>query len=271
MTDPWREVGNRVFARRYSFFDQEVGLVLGDGELLVIDTRTSHRQADELQREIRRLSGDPWVVVNTHHHYDHTFGNGRFVPAPIWGHVRCAARMRERSDADRRRVAEAMPDLAAELDEVVVTPPDRLVEDAATIEIGGRTVELRHLGRGHTDNDLVVTVPDAGVLFAGDLVEEGAPPSYGDAYPLDWAGTLGRMLDLVRGPVVPGHGAVVDVAYVEAQLAEIASLAEAARRARAEGGTIDDADALARGLVGWSEAVRREALGRAFAQLAGEL
>jgi hypothetical protein len=56
---------------------------------------------------------------------------------------------------------------------VVLDPPDRPVGDAgAELVVGGRRVELRFCGRGHTDNDLVVVVPDAGVVFAGDLVEE---------------------------------------------------------------------------------------------------
>jgi glyoxylase-like metal-dependent hydrolase (beta-lactamase superfamily II) len=84
-------------------------------------------------------------------------------------------------------------------------------------------VRLRHHGRGHTGADLVVAVDD--VVFAGDLVEEGAPPAMDDAFPLEWPSTLTALLDLVRGPVVPGHGAVVDAAFVAAQRDELALLA----------------------------------------------
>ena len=91
------------------------------------------------------------------------------------------------------------------------------------LDVGGRAVSLRHLGRGHTGADLVVAVDD--VVFAGDLVEEGAPPAMDDAFPLEWAATLTALLGLVRGPVVPGHGAVVDAAFVAAQRDELARLA----------------------------------------------
>jgi glyoxylase-like metal-dependent hydrolase (beta-lactamase superfamily II) len=84
-------------------------------------------------------------------------------------------------------------------------------------------VSLRHLGRGHTGADLVVAVDD--VLFAGDLVEEGAPPAMEDSFPLEWPDTVTALLELVRGPVVPGHGAVVDAAFVTAQRDELARLA----------------------------------------------
>src|ERR1041385_3203884 len=88
---PWIEVGDRVFARRYRFFDQEIGVVLGRGEALVIDTRLTHRQAREILDDIRsELTRDPvTVVVDTHWHHDHTFGNHVFRPATIWGHERC--------------------------------------------------------------------------------------------------------------------------------------------------------------------------------------
>ena len=106
------------------------------------------------------------------------------------------------------------------------TRPD--LRRRATLDLGDRRVDLRFLGRGHTDHDVVALVPDASVLFAGDLVEEGAPPSFGDAFPLDWPATLGQLLDLAgEGPVVPGHGEVVDRDFVAGQLGDVAFLAEA--------------------------------------------
>ena len=85
-----------------------------------------------------------------------------------------------------------------------IDPPDQLVDDLATLTVGGRPVQLRYLGRGHTDNDLVLTVPDVGLVIAGDLVEEGAPPQFGSAYPLDWPGTLDAVAELVTGQAGAG-------------------------------------------------------------------
>ena len=82
-----------------------------------------------------------------------------------------------------------MPALADELAEVVLDPPDRVFADAATLDLGGREIRLAYLGRGHTDNDIVVSIPDADVLCAGDLLENGAPPWFGDGYPMDWPAT----------------------------------------------------------------------------------
>lgn len=235
---PWQEIGERVFVRRYKLFDQTIGVVIGAEGVVVIDTRTSHRRADELIADLRALTRAPIAfVVNTHMHYDHTFGNARFRPAPTWGHVRCAAAMREGGEAKRQRVIDQIPELAEELAEVEIVPPDRVFEESALLDLGDRQLELRFLGRGHTDNDIVVHVPDAGVLFAGDLLENGAPPSFGDAYPLAWAETGARLLDLVEGAVAPGHGEVADRRFATEQVAGLAALADLCRAS--VGGEID--------------------------------
>jgi glyoxylase-like metal-dependent hydrolase (beta-lactamase superfamily II) len=118
-------------------------------------------------------------------------------------------------------------------------PPDALVDDVAVLDVGGREVVLRFLGRGHTDHDLVVEVEEEGVVFAGDLVEEGAPPAFEDAVPAEWPATLGRVHALARGPVVPGHGAVVDAGFVGAQRAELLAVLAAVRSGRLADGPYD--------------------------------
>jgi len=223
----WQEVGDRVYRRRYQSFDLNVGAVLGDDQVLVIDTRGWRAQAEELRRDLRVLSPLPWrQIVNTHAHFDHCFGNELFAAGAIWGHERCAENLRTRGDEQRSNMMGGMPEVADELAEVEIVPPGNLVSERATLQVGGREVELRYLGRGHTDNDLIVIVPDAGVVFAGDLVEEGAPPSYGDAWPLEWPATVGRLLAIAPASVVPGHGDVVDHKFVSRQREELGAMAE---------------------------------------------
>jgi len=95
MAEKWTEVETGVFVRRHRSLDLNVGAVVcGDG-VLVIDTRATHVQAAEMVESLRPIPRLPvrWVI-NTHHHWDHTFGNQVFPDAAIWGHERCAEAMR---------------------------------------------------------------------------------------------------------------------------------------------------------------------------------
>jgi glyoxylase-like metal-dependent hydrolase (beta-lactamase superfamily II) len=264
----WQEIGDRVFTCRYRFLDQQIGAVLGEGEVLVVDSRATTAQALEIVADLRELTRDPvTVVVDTHWHWDHAFGNHAFRPAVVWGHERCGPQLLRFAAKMRERIGSEMPEMTVELGEVVIDPPDRAFSETAVIEVGGRRVDLRYLGRGHTDADIVVDVPDAGVLFAGDLLESGATPYFGDAYPLDWPETASRLLDLVRGAVVPGHGAVGDRAFAEDQVAAFLEIARLAREVKADRLTLDEATAASP----FSPETSRQPLERALAQLRGEL
>jgi glyoxylase-like metal-dependent hydrolase (beta-lactamase superfamily II) len=266
----WTEVGAGVFVRRYEFYDQNIVAVRGDDGFLIVDTRISHRQADEIIADLRELGPLPVrAVVNTHGHSDHAFGNARFRPAPIWGHTRCAAMILDTGNDKIAQISAAVPELADELAEVVLDPPDRLFDDAATVpfDAGGRVVELRYLGRGHTDNDIVVLIPDVDVLLAGDLLENDATPYFGDGYPMDWPATVEALVAFVTGPVVPGHGSIGDRAFAVRQMTEFRTIAELATLVH-------------QGIIGLDDAVlrtpypadaAREPLERALAQVRGEL
>ena len=171
-------------------------------------------------------------------------------------------------------IVEEYPTLGGELDDVTLDPPDQTVDDlGAILEIGGRRIDLLWLGRGHTDNDIVIHVPDGETFFAGDLLENGAPPWIGDGYPLDWPATIEAILAVVPAgaqravAVVPGHGDVGDRAFVERSLAEMTAIASLARQVAEVGLVPADAARLAP----YPPDVATEALERAGAQLRGEL
>jgi glyoxylase-like metal-dependent hydrolase (beta-lactamase superfamily II) len=140
-------------------------------------------------------------------------------------------------------------------------------EDPAGIELGGRVVEVRYLGRAHTDDDVVAWLAEDGILFAGDLVEEGAPPAFGDAYPLDWPATDEALLGLGAAAVVPGQGRVMDATLVRGQMDELALGARVVREAYVAGRPEAEA---ARSLPWPGDPFGRQFAERAFAQLNGE-
>ena len=262
----WQEVAEGVYRRRYESLDLNVGVVIGGEGVLVIDTRASHRQAQQLLDELRILTDLPprWVL-NTHYHWDHCWGNALFPAAQIWGHERCRAALMTDGEEARRRVIDSLPpEHHGDVEEVLITPPDHTFGIRHAIDLGGRVVEFKHLGLGHTDSDVVVQVADSGVLFAGDLIEEGAPPAFLDSYPLDWPETLDALLGMVRGVVVPGHGDIVTRAFIETQRAEIAAVAATCRAEYVNGIPVDKVDVRT---SPYPEAVMREALERAYLQL----
>ena len=270
MASPWTEIGDRIFVRRYAFFDQNIVAILSSDETLVVDTRSTPAQAREILDDLRELGAPPvGIVVNTHGHYDHAFGNSVFRPVSIWGHERCAAMIRNTGERQRVTAAAETPEIAAELAEVVLDPPERTFREHATLCLDDREVELVYLGRGHTDNDIVVRVADADVVCAGDLLENGATPYFGDGFPMDWPATVEALLALV-GPstvVVPGHGDHAGRAFVESSLDGFRAVAAAARRVHAGEVTLEDAVAL----VPYPAETALEPLERAVAQLRGEL
>jgi glyoxylase-like metal-dependent hydrolase (beta-lactamase superfamily II) len=221
------ELGEGVFAFRYAELDQTLGVVIGGERCLVIDTGTDEEHGAAHAAAIRELTSLPWTVVITHAHWDHHYGTMAFQPCSVLAHPLCSKEMTpatEHHEWVRRYRAEDKTELAERLMAARMVLPTEVLPDRAELDLGGRKVMLLHPGRGHTDHDVVVHVPDAGVLFAGDLVEQGAPPSAGsDAHLAEWPSALDALLATGATSFVPGHGNPVDAGFVRAQRDELAS------------------------------------------------
>ncbi|KAA1417750.1 MBL fold metallo-hydrolase [Nocardioides humilatus] len=262
---PFTEIADRVWVAHYDFIDLNIGLVGGSRGLAVVDTYASGQLARDVIDDIRALgAGEVVAVVNTHEHFDHTFGNGTFRQEygdlPIHATEEAAARTIPSGEAWKAKSEKYddphMPDIRA----TAIVPADHTFSSAAVVDLGDRAIELVHPGRGHTAGDLVVRVPDADVLLAGDLIEQSGPPAYGtDCFPMDWPLTLDLVIQLMTPAtvVVPGHGAVVDREFVFDQRADIGVVAETIRDLAGRG--VPVADALAE--AEWP--FPREALGDA--------
>jgi len=275
---PFTEVADRVWVARHEWFDVNVSLVAGDRGLLVVDTHASAAAARAVIDDIRHLGvGEVVAVVNTHEHFDHTFGNGEFRTAyaavPIHAHETAAEQTLPAGERIKAAYADEPDDPhREEVQATAIVPADRTFSSAAALDLGDRLVELVHPGRGHTAGDLVVRVPDADVLLAGDLVEESAVrngvPGFGsDCYPLEWPLSLDIVLGLTTPAsiVVPGHGAPVDREFVEDQRNAIGVVAETIRDLATRG--VPLAEALETGEWPYPREELADAVRRGYEQL----
>ncbi|GAB2456863.1 MBL fold metallo-hydrolase [Streptomyces incanus] len=229
MTVAWEESGWErpapgVGRCRLPVWDCTVGLVVGADAVLLVDSGSSLREGARLRAEAQALTGRRVThLALTHPHFDHVLGAAVFAGAEVFGAVgldTVLARGREELRADAER--HGLDARAAEEAVDALVTPRHTVAGERTLDLGGgRRALLANVGPGHTAHDLAVLVPgDPGVVFCGDLVEESGEPQAGpDAVPSQWPGALDRLLALggEDAVYVPGHGAVVDAAFVRAQ------------------------------------------------------
>ncbi len=247
--EPFRLVAPSVYAAREPKLSVNVGLVVGQERALLVDTGSGPATAEALWAELREITELPVVVVNTHAHFDHIYGNARLAALGVeefWAHPRLP-HAAEASHASQRKAAQAVdPSMAEGLPYAELHLPNRLLspvegaDGAVTpveIDLGGLTAALFHLGRGHSDSDLLVGA--GGVLFAGDLVEQGGDPHFEDSFPDEWVRVLGKItaLEELYSVVVPGHGAPVDMSHVKLQRATMRQALKITRSAMNEATT----------------------------------
>lgn len=192
----------------------------------MIDAGSSLAEGAKLDAQARALTGHRVThLALTHPHFDHVFGAAALSDTEVFGAVGVDAlltRVRDREELREDGVRQGLAASTAEEAAERLVPPGHLVSGEWTLDLGGgRQVLLANVGLGHTAHDLAVLVPgDPEVVFCGDLVEESGEPQAGpDAVPSHWPAALDRLLDLGGEDAlyVPGHGAVVDAAFVRAQ------------------------------------------------------
>ncbi|WP_445528555.1 MBL fold metallo-hydrolase [Streptomyces cyslabdanicus] len=222
----WEPLADGVGRCRLPVWDCTTGLVLGEGTALLVDAGSSRAEGARLRAWARTLAGgDVTHLALTHAHFDHVFGAAEFTGAEIFAAEGANAVFGDRGERAELRedaVRQGLDAREAEEAAAVLVRPGREVRDRLTLRLGGgREVLLANMGAAHSPHDLAVVVPgDPTVVFCGDLVEESGEPQAGpDAVPSRWPAALDRLLALGGEDAlyVPGHGAVVDAAFVRAQ------------------------------------------------------
>ena len=235
-----KEIGPGVYAAISG--ESNAGFIIGDDAVLVVDSFFEPDTARALLGEIRKITPKPVrYVVNTHYHLDHVAGDPVFKDAGaiVVTHRNVRAWMR----VENLHMFGSIPDRAfkARMEQRIaqLPLPDMVTDSPVTIWLGARRVDIRP-AEGHTGGDLVVGVPDAKVLFCGDMLWR-MPPNIVDGKVSKWIETdksFEQLPDAASMTFVPGHGdlaTVKDVAIFRGFLTDLMSLTAAGRKAGLKG------------------------------------
>ena len=228
--------------------DPNSGVIIGDDSVMVIDTQATPVMAQQVIERIRNVTDKPIkYVVLSHYHAVRVLGATAYGASEILASEKCRAMIQERGQEDWDSEYGRFPRLFQAADSVPgLTWPTVTFRKQLTLYMGKRRVELVFLGRAHTAGDIVAWVPDAGVMFSGDIVEFHSACYCGDGHFNDWPGTLRAIRRFRPEALMPGRGdAVVGVSEVEnaLQLTEefVTSTYRPVARVAARGGTLREA------------------------------
>lgn len=203
---------------------QAIFIVTSKG--VIVTDPISAEAATWLKAEIKKLTDQPVrYVIYSHHHNDHITGGSIFAETVFFVSQQ-AARERLLKNAD--------PDIPV---------PDLTFTDRMSIDLGGKHVELIYTGKNHSDNSLVVLLPQNKLLFAVDFipVETVAYRRMQDSYPDEWIESLKQVESLEFDTLVPGHGKIGKKEHVQQFREYLEALRAAVREQIQKGASVEEA------------------------------
>jgi glyoxylase-like metal-dependent hydrolase (beta-lactamase superfamily II) len=211
-----------------------VGVLKTSEGSVVVDTMTFTLQGREVRERAEELAGPVRTIINTHYHLDHTHGNPAFPSGlPVVATAKTRAYL-EALDADYWK------------GDAAGTLPNQTFENEHLITLGGKHIRLLHLGRGHTDGDLVALFVEDRVVHTGDLFFNGRYPNIdleAGGSVREWSATIDRILELDFDKVIPGHGPVTDRNGLRGFQRFMQQLGEISRKAELSGKSLEETQA----------------------------
>jgi len=194
--------------------DPNSGIVVGDDAVMVIDAQATPAMAMDVIARVAKVTDKPIkYVLLTHYHAVRTLGASAYKGVDILASDATRGLIAERGKQDMDSEVGRFPRLFRAAETIPgLTWPTITFPDQISVWLGRREVRIMHIGRGHTTGDVVAAVPDAGVVFAGDLVEYKSACYCGDAHFTDWPATLDHLAEMQANALVPGRGPALTTA-----------------------------------------------------------
>ncbi|MFN3657827.1 MAG: MBL fold metallo-hydrolase [Pseudolabrys sp.] len=191
--------------------DPNSGVIVGDDGVMVIDAQATPAMASELIARVAKVTDKPIkYVLLTHYHAVRVLGASAFKGAELLASDMTRGMIVERGKQDMDSEIGRFPRLFRAVETIPgLTWPTVTFPDQMSVWLGRREVRIMHVGRGHTAGDVIAVVPDAGVVYSGDLVEYKSACYCGDAHFTDWPATLENLAELQANALVPGRGAAL--------------------------------------------------------------
>lgn len=189
-------------------FNSNAGFVVTDEGVVVIDALGTPALGNALLQAIRGVTSKPVKrVILTHYHADHFYGLEalKAAGADVWAH-RLALEYLDSGEAERRREQRARDLFPWVDDSMKIIRADRWLDEHTEFALGGVRFEIHHLGPAHSPEDVIVVVPQEGVIFSGDILFAGRIPFVGQADSKLWLERIDRLLELKPRVMITGHG-----------------------------------------------------------------
>jgi glyoxylase-like metal-dependent hydrolase (beta-lactamase superfamily II) len=188
--------------------DPNTGVIIGDDAVMIVDAQATPRLANKVIEKVRSVTDKPIKYVTlTHYHAVRVLGASAYDASEIVMSEKARSMVAERGQEDWDSEFGRFPRLFQGHESIPgLTWPTLTFNDRMTIYLGRRRVDLMFLGRAHTAGDIVAFVPDANVMFTGDIVEYRSACYCGDGHFGDWPDTLGRIGSFEPDAIAPGRG-----------------------------------------------------------------
>jgi cyclase len=191
-------------------YGANAGIIIDKDGIVVVDTLISAKEARRFIKDIRAISAKPVkLVIDTHYHLDHVFGNSEFarLGAMIVAHTADNVTLRSRGEY----VLKNAGNFGLSKDDMQGTElayPALAFNDRMEIHLGSKKINLIFTGSSHSEGSILVYLPDSKVLFTGDILFADRHPYMGDADVDGWIKTLDFIMGMDVATIIPGHGPI---------------------------------------------------------------